>query len=99
MTGDLIDRQSSCFSAVSVGFALFYAPTGIIVSTRLSIMDSTRITASIDTTIFLFIAHSSDLEVISDGDNAADCADKDADRKEGYQHKGPYLNKGHDLYK
>ena len=74
------------------------ALTGITVSTRLSIIVSTRSIASIDTTNLLFIPKSSHLEVISDRDNAADCADEYADREERDEHDNPHLRKRNYLH-
>ena len=75
------------------------ALTGITVSTRLSIIVSTRIIASIDTTNLLFMPKSSHLEVISYRDNAADRTDEYADRKERDEHDHPHLGERNDLHK
>ena len=84
-------------SCVSCAEATVPAAKGSTLTTRLNTITKARISARIDTTNFLFILFSSDLEIIPDSYRTAECADYNADSHKHTQHERPKLRERNDL--
>ncbi len=90
-----LNAEKNTFLSALTVTSLLTTPVakGITDKSRLNTIATTRSMARIDTTNFLFIFLSSDLEVISYCDCTAECADTDTNGKEYAEDSGPKLSK------